>query len=127
MPASQASRTPIANRWASVIVCPRRARTMGGSAQVSAPAGGCMNADARPTVASGCAGAMPPLYRADDRARPDARNAAARRSPQGRSEEHPSELQSLMRTSYAVLFLKKKIFIPTQTTIEHLLEHLLPS
>src|SRR3546814_11409090 len=77
MPASQASRTPIANRWASVIVCPRRARTMGGSAQVSAPAGGCMNADVRQTVASGCAGAMPPLYRADDRARPDARNAAA--------------------------------------------------
>src|SRR3546814_6929033 len=25
-----------------------------------------------------------------------------------RSEEHPSELQSLMRLSYAVLFLKKK-------------------
>src|SRR3546814_5821290 len=28
--------------------------------------------------------------------------------PQGRSEEHTSELQSLMRTSYAVLCLKKK-------------------
>src|SRR3546814_7083948 len=31
-------------------------------------------------------------------------------SPQpGRSEEHTSELQSLMRISYAVFFLKKKI------------------
>src|SRR3546814_6927001 len=29
-------------------------------------------------------------------------------SPQGRSEEHTSELQSLMRSSYAVFCLKKK-------------------
>src|SRR3546814_9017607 len=29
----------------------------------------------------------------------------------GRSEEHTSELQSLMRNSYAVFCLKKKIFI----------------
>src|SRR3546814_7735478 len=33
----------------------------------------------------------------------------------GRSEEHTSELQSLMRTPYAVFFLKKKI--KTYTTI----------
>src|SRR3546814_6013463 len=32
----------------------------------------------------------------------------ARRSPRYRSEEHTSELQSLMRISYAVLCLKKK-------------------
>src|SRR3546814_3335053 len=31
-----------------------------------------------------------------------------RRSPSGRSEEHTSELQSLMRISYAVFCLKKK-------------------
>src|SRR3546814_1237859 len=31
------------------------------------------------------------------------------RGPQGRSEEHTSELQSLMRTSYAVFCLKKNI------------------
>src|SRR3546814_9399749 len=31
-----------------------------------------------------------------------------------RSEEHTSELQSLMRISYAVFCLKKKIHIPTQ-------------
>src|SRR3546814_7078217 len=33
---------------------------------------------------------------------------ALSRSRQGRSEEHTSELQSLMRTSYAVFCLKKK-------------------
>src|SRR3546814_8703323 len=33
-----------------------------------------------------------------------------------RSEEHTSELQSLMRISYAVFCLKKKIHIKTQTT-----------
>src|SRR3546814_10361918 len=32
----------------------------------------------------------------------------AQDSPQGRSEEHTSELQSLMRSSYAVFCLKKK-------------------
>src|SRR3546814_8281292 len=36
---------------------------------------------------------------------------AIRRAPQrGRSEEHTSELQSLMRISYAVFCLKKKIY-----------------
>src|SRR3546814_17271314 len=34
-------------------------------------------------------------------------------APQGRSEEHTSELQSLMRTSYAVFCLKKKKYRPT--------------
>src|SRR3546814_2926700 len=34
----------------------------------------------------------------------------------GRSEEHTSELQSLMRTSYAVFCLKKKNTVKTQTT-----------
>src|SRR3546814_1909723 len=33
---------------------------------------------------------------------------AVRYTPQGRSEEHTSELQSLMRISYAVFCLKKK-------------------
>src|SRR3546814_11178376 len=36
------------------------------------------------------------------------RRRAAGRSPSGRSEEHTSELQSLMRISYAVFCLKKK-------------------
>src|SRR3546814_1938748 len=37
-----------------------------------------------------------------------AKRAAARRKQQERSEEHTSELQSLMRISYAVFCLKKK-------------------
>src|SRR3546814_9016901 len=37
--------------------------------------------------------------------------APSRRSPLRRSEEHTSELQSLMRISYAVFCLKKKIKI----------------
>src|SRR3546814_2365141 len=36
-----------------------------------------------------------------------------------RSEEHTSELQSLMRISYAVFCLKKKKKINTKTTIPH--------
>src|SRR3546814_6823531 len=36
--------------------------------------------------------------------------------PRGRSEEHPSELQSLMRTSYAVFCLKKKKTTKNNTT-----------
>src|SRR3546814_8994337 len=35
-------------------------------------------------------------------------HACATYSPDGRSEEHTSELQSLMRISYAVFCLKKK-------------------
>src|SRR3546814_5963679 len=46
---------------------------------------------------------------AGDRARPGGRPAL------GRSEEHTSELQSLMRNSYAVFCLKKKNKVP-QTT-----------
>src|SRR3546814_3640009 len=37
----------------------------------------------------------------------------------GRSEEHTSELQSLMRTSYAVFCLKKKRHITTTTKRHH--------
>src|SRR3546814_9099012 len=41
--------------------------------------------------------------------------SAARRMPEDRSEEHTSELQSLMRISYAVFCLKKKK-IPIRAT-----------
>src|SRR3546814_7869753 len=44
--------------------------------------------------------------------RPDGK--ATRRSRQQRSEEHTSELQSLMRISYAVFCLKKKRIKQTQ-------------
>src|SRR3546814_7805650 len=43
-----------------------------------------------------------------DREEREAAAAAAASIPMGRSEEHTSELQSLMRISYAVFFLKKK-------------------
>src|SRR3546814_4121162 len=42
------------------------------------------------------------------RSRRQARNPAAARRQARRSEEHTSELQSLMRISYAVFCLKKK-------------------
>src|SRR3546814_8656044 len=43
------------------------------------------------------------------------RHAMTMKRPEHRSEEHTSELQSLMRTSYAVFCLKKKIQ-PSQIT-----------
>src|SRR3546814_11346571 len=57
--------------------------------------------------------AMPPrrarrLRRA--RFRPAAKRGAGADGPQRRSEEHTSELQSLMRISYAVFCLKKKTY-----------------
>src|SRR3546814_5505551 len=57
---------------------------------------------------------------------PSARRAAARR---GRSEEHTSELQSLMRISYAVFCLKKKInniLIRTHMMIQNNNNHHIP-
>src|SRR3546814_2897032 len=51
------------------------------------------------------------LRRATDRTRPDRGGRTRphrRRWRVGRSEEHTSELQSLMRLSYAVFCLKKK-------------------
>src|SRR3546814_2781491 len=49
----------------------------------------------------------------------DSSSSASNRRSQ-RSEEHTSELQSLMRLSYAVFCLKKKKTTnPTQSTTEH--------
>src|SRR3546814_4542611 len=45
-----------------------------------------------------------------------ARRADGGRDCEVRSEEHTSELQSLMRISYAVFCLKKKLLIVTLTT-----------
>src|SRR3546814_3967233 len=41
-------------------------------------------------------------------------------TPFGRSEEHTSELQSLMRNSYAVFCLKKKQISTTVTHTDHI-------
>src|SRR3546814_5855025 len=45
------------------------------------------------------------------------------RAESGRSEEHTSELQSLMRISYAVFCLKKKINSRTRMTLLHTLNY----
>src|SRR3546814_3015874 len=68
------------------------------------------------TAAAGCPRPPPgtartPASAPARRSRGQASNPAARpapRSPRPRSEEHTSELQSLMRISYAVFCLKKK-------------------
>src|SRR3546814_2520733 len=48
----------------------------------------------------------------------DGRNAVAEVSGAARSEEHTSELQSLMRNSYAVFCLKQKKSITTRHHVE---------
>src|SRR3546814_6794805 len=56
------------------------------------------------------------VNRAAIRTRPGQAAASATRGGAARSEEHTSELQSLMRISYAVFCLKKK---NTHTTTEN--------
>src|SRR3546814_5154347 len=67
---------------------------------------------ARPGKADPAAGAGPPVEGPSALARPPAPGRAASRlwpaRSADRSEEHTSELQSLMRISYAVFCLKKK-------------------
>src|SRR3546814_4617421 len=64
---------------------------------------------------------VPPRHRRDNRRRPD--NLEARPAAEdlirstSRSEEHTSELQSLMRISYAVFCLKKKT-LPNQNALQ---------
>src|SRR3546814_6666973 len=61
-------------------------------------------------------GAEPAAKPSDAACSSDARMVPNRRSGSGkRSEEHTSELQSLMRISYAVFCLKKKNTIQTHT------------
>src|SRR3546814_9045854 len=56
-------------------------------------------------------------------ARTHGRQPAGRRgSREGRSEEHTSELQSLMRISYAVFCLKKNT-TQTHTTVHHYISY----
>src|SRR3546814_1519372 len=54
-------------------------------------------------------GVLPPARRVGHPGR--ARRRRHARRPLGRSEEHTSELQSLMRISYAVFCLKKKKYL----------------
>src|SRR3546814_2627102 len=57
--------------------------------------------------------------RAGERANQCDEAAGRARSRQDRSEEHTSELQSLMRISYAVFCLKKKKRAQIETTASH--------
>src|SRR3546814_3823926 len=61
--------------------------------------------------------AHPPVGSSQKRERGPARDGADPAIEQ-RSEEHTSELQSLMRKSYAVFFLKKKT-TQTNTDLQH--------
>src|SRR3546814_9673645 len=62
-------------------------------------------------------------YQQMDRAKTTHDSSPKRRSYLGRSEEHTSELQSLMRISYAVFCLKKKkITTKSYKTNSHLLK-----
>src|SRR3546814_2323823 len=69
-------------------------------------------AEARPGEAPAAAGAAVPVagqgHRLRRRVRPVAAARRAAGAAGGRSEEHTSELQSLMRISYAVFCLTKK-------------------
>src|SRR3546814_8970190 len=57
--------------------------------------------------------------RTEERIAVDARHASPHEPTRARSEEHTSELQSLMRISYAVFCLKKKI--KKTKTIQHII------
>src|SRR3546814_3049764 len=71
---------------------------------------------------------LPVLAVAGGRARPHARPATPHRPRMwsGRSEEHTSELQSLMRISYAVFCLKKKQ-MPTRSLHKDNTSHSIPT
>src|SRR3546814_10149105 len=77
------------------------------------------------------AGAVGLLVRAAADRRP-ATVQPGRRRPPGRSDEHTSELQSLMRRSYAVFCLKKKtqhLILRTKSNVDYYQEkqHILSS
>src|SRR3546814_4666456 len=59
-----------------------------------------------------CQGSMSMWCRASHRSRPSINSTAAPAGRASRSEEHTSELQSLMRISYAVFCLNKKTKTP---------------
>src|SRR3546814_1253758 len=88
---------------------------------------------APPAIADGrafCAVRRPGARRLSFLSRPDRcrrrrfRMDRARRARSGRSEEHTSELQSLMRISYAVFCLKKNNNTIKTTTYQHLVTYI---
>src|SRR3546814_5679118 len=89
-------RTALARRWP----CPTVSRLAGRTSRVRARASRRQRRPERPSCTR-------------DRQRDGpCQRGGARDVRRSRSEEHTSELQSLMRISYAVFCLKKKIYIP---------------
>src|SRR3546814_7522650 len=82
---------------------------------------------ARPMAVRGKTGAdsraMPPAMRTSTKAYAEAKatahTLAFKLSPSSRSEAHTSELQSLMRISYAVFCLKKKLHLTHLRSTRH--------
>src|SRR3546814_1651947 len=74
--------------------------------QLEAAAGG-MDGERAPALEAGRADHAVPLQHGADPQRVDGAHGAHGHSADLRSEEHTSELQSLMRISYAVVCLKK--------------------
>src|SRR3546814_10662026 len=88
--------------------------------------GGCRRC--RPLGAGGVSqiGQCPDMQHAGRRVRFESTRQVGGAVMAARSEEHTSELQSLMRTSYAVFRLKKKIihnYVLPLTSILHLETH----
>src|SRR3546814_2593086 len=100
--------------------CASLHRRTGAAARLPRPRGARRTVRGASRRAAGCAAADHPRQvrgRADhghsaDRARAD--DPGRKDVECGRSEEHTSELQSLMRISYAVFCLKKKNTVKTQ-------------
>src|SRR3546814_9353485 len=84
--------------------CPARARQPGHPARARHPGG------ASPRAHGGSGKREPGV---------GGKHGGAGRGQAARSEEHTSELQSLMRISYAVFCLKKKKQTKTNTNIQH--------
>src|SRR3546814_6036685 len=84
--------------------------------RVASPACACLRVDSAGTLACRAAATVSPLmYSGVTRGRPRS----------SRSEEHTSELQSLMRISYAVFCLKKKKLNNTNTYTKHVTKSLI--
>src|SRR3546814_10246602 len=83
-------------------------RQAAGAAAISAASSRCLNMEGSPEWKSGslARGVVDAGVPKVGRLRPDRSTCGSGRGP-GRAEEHTSELQSLMRISYAVFCLKK--------------------
>src|SRR3546814_3918299 len=94
----------LSNHWLITMVAPEMLERGEGSITIISSIGGLKGS---PIIGAYC------ISKAADMQ--IARNFSVEFGPKGRSEEHTSELQSLMRISYAVFCLKKKHNEPERT------------